>query len=202
MGTSQGIDQLGRDPHPLARVAHRPFEDIAHAQLAADVLHADGLALVGEARIAASIPGPSPLISVIARSSTPPAIPRWMPSASMASGRTEGQAMVTSDTELRRLTILEILVSSGWGAFGALLSFVGLAGRKPRRPTAPTLAGPLRGTNSRRNLGHSTAVPVRDRQIRSSTIPIDRHQRRCELPPRFPPSRLFGRLPSSIPARP
>jgi integrase len=32
--------------------------------------------------------------------------------------------------------------------------------------------------------------------IRSSSdgkFPIDRHQRRCELPPRFPPSRLSGR---------
>ena len=46
--------------------------------------------------------------------------------------------------------------------------------------------------------------PVRNRQIRSSSggkFPIDRHQRRCELPPRFPPSRLFGRLPPCIPSR-
>ena len=33
-------------------------------------------------------------------------------------------------------------------------------------------------------------------------IPIDRHQRRCKLPPRFPPSRLFGRLPPCTPSRP
>ena len=40
--------------------------------------------------------------------------------------------------------------------------------------------------------------PVPNRQIRSSSggkFPIDRHQPRCELSPRFPPSRLFGRLP-------
>src|SRR5207247_1718904 len=46
--------------------------------------------------------------------------------------------------------------------------------------------------------------PVRNRQIRSSSggkFPIDRHQRPCELPPRFPPSRLFGRLPPCIPSR-
>jgi len=54
------------------------------------------------------------------------------------------------------------------------------------------------GQNQRR-AGHPTVV-LSERQIRSSRggkFPIDRHQRRCELPPRFPPSRLFG-TPASV----
>src|SRR5207244_5661792 len=60
----------------------------------------------------------------------------------------------------------------------------------PRRPKPA-----LRWSLNRRH--------VRNRPIRSSSggkFPIDRHQRRCELPPRFPPSRLFGRLPPCIPS--
>ena len=46
------VDQLRGDAHPAAGLAHRAFEDIADAELAADLLHVDGLALVGKARIA------------------------------------------------------------------------------------------------------------------------------------------------------
>src|SRR5438552_7186611 len=47
-----GIDQLRGDAHPVAALAHAAFEHIAHAEFAADLLHIDRLALVGEARIA------------------------------------------------------------------------------------------------------------------------------------------------------
>src|SRR5580693_9660827 len=46
------VDQLRGDADPAARFAHRAFENIAHTQFAADRLHIDRLALVGEARIA------------------------------------------------------------------------------------------------------------------------------------------------------
>ena len=36
-----GIDQLPGDAHPVAALAHRTFEHIAHAKLAADLLHID-----------------------------------------------------------------------------------------------------------------------------------------------------------------
>jgi hypothetical protein len=52
MCTSQCVDQLGRDPHPLARLAHRAFQRVTHTELAADLLHVNGLALVRKARIA------------------------------------------------------------------------------------------------------------------------------------------------------
>src|SRR6516162_7632140 len=51
MGAAGCIDQLRSDPHATARLAHRTFQYIAHAQFAADLLHVDGLALVGKARI-------------------------------------------------------------------------------------------------------------------------------------------------------
>src|SRR5262249_35453653 len=44
-------DQLPGDPHPVPGLAYRAFEHIPHAQLAADLLYVDRLALVGEARI-------------------------------------------------------------------------------------------------------------------------------------------------------
>ncbi len=47
-----GIDQVTADPEPIAAFAHRAFEQISHAELAADLLHIHGLALVGKARIA------------------------------------------------------------------------------------------------------------------------------------------------------
>src|SRR5262249_54341391 len=46
------LNQLRGNAHATASLAHRAFEHIAHAQLAADLLHINGLALVGEARIA------------------------------------------------------------------------------------------------------------------------------------------------------
>ena len=47
-----GVDQLAGDAHAVAGLAHAAFEHIAHAEFAADLLHIDRLALVGEARIA------------------------------------------------------------------------------------------------------------------------------------------------------
>jgi hypothetical protein len=46
MRACQGIDQLPRDAHPRSRLAHRAFEHIAHAELAPDLFHVDGTALV------------------------------------------------------------------------------------------------------------------------------------------------------------
>jgi hypothetical protein len=46
------FDQLSGNPHTLAGFAHRAFEHIAHTQFARYLLHVDGLALVGKARIA------------------------------------------------------------------------------------------------------------------------------------------------------
>ena len=46
------VDQLAGDPHPIARPADAALEDVAHAELAADLLDVDGFALVGETRIA------------------------------------------------------------------------------------------------------------------------------------------------------
>jgi hypothetical protein len=45
------IDQLPGDAHLVRRLAHAAFQHIAHAELAADLLHVDRAALVGEARI-------------------------------------------------------------------------------------------------------------------------------------------------------
>ncbi len=52
MRPGRGLDQLRRDAHPVARLAHASFQDIAHAELTPDLSHIDGSALVGEARIA------------------------------------------------------------------------------------------------------------------------------------------------------
>ena len=46
------IDQLACDANLSCRLAHRPLKDIAHAELASDLLYVDGLAFEGEARIA------------------------------------------------------------------------------------------------------------------------------------------------------
>ena len=43
-----GFDQLRGDADAVAGFAHAAFEHIAHAKLAANLLHIDGLALVGE----------------------------------------------------------------------------------------------------------------------------------------------------------
>ena len=52
MRAGRGIDQLAGDAHPAAGLAHAALEHVAHAELAADLPHVDGPALVGEARIA------------------------------------------------------------------------------------------------------------------------------------------------------
>src|SRR5262249_35068566 len=72
MRTGNRIDQLPGDAHLRARLAHRAFEDIAHAQFAADPFHIDGLALVGEARIARDDEQPAMRESAVMISSTIP----------------------------------------------------------------------------------------------------------------------------------
>jgi len=52
MRPANSVDQLAGNAHALAAFAHRALEHIADAELAADLLHIDGLPLVGEARIA------------------------------------------------------------------------------------------------------------------------------------------------------
>ena len=52
VGPRSCIDQLPGNPQAFARPANTSLEDIADAQLAADLLDVDSLALVGEARIA------------------------------------------------------------------------------------------------------------------------------------------------------
>ena len=52
MRAGLGLDQLGRDAQPAARLAHAALQHIAHAKLAPDLPDIDRLALVGEARIA------------------------------------------------------------------------------------------------------------------------------------------------------
>ena len=46
------VDELSGDAHAVRRLADAAFEHIAHAQVAADLLHIARPALVGEARIA------------------------------------------------------------------------------------------------------------------------------------------------------
>ena len=46
------LDELGGDAHPAAGFAHAPLEHVAYVQLAADDMRVDGLALVGEGRVA------------------------------------------------------------------------------------------------------------------------------------------------------
>ena len=52
MRPARSIDQLRGDADPLRRLAHAAFEHVTHTQLATDLLHIDGPALVGKARIA------------------------------------------------------------------------------------------------------------------------------------------------------
>ena len=47
-----GVDELGVDPHLIAARLHRAFENIAHAQILADRLGVDRLALEGQGRVA------------------------------------------------------------------------------------------------------------------------------------------------------
>jgi hypothetical protein len=78
---------------------------------------------------------------------------------------------------------------------------------RPTKPGAPNTRSPRRSHPRRPKPAPGSSLnrrPVRNPLIRSSSggkFPIDRHQRRCELPPRFPPSRLFGRLPPCTPSR-
>src|SRR5262245_50339658 len=46
------IDELRRYANAVCRLAHAPFEEVAHAQIATHLLHIDGAALVDERRIA------------------------------------------------------------------------------------------------------------------------------------------------------
>ena len=46
------VDELGVDAHPVLVALHRAFEHIAHAELLADRLGVDALALVGEGGVA------------------------------------------------------------------------------------------------------------------------------------------------------
>ena len=52
MRAAFGVDELGVDAHPVLIALHRAFEHVAHAQLLADRLGVDALALVGEGRVA------------------------------------------------------------------------------------------------------------------------------------------------------
>src|SRR5208337_1822340 len=52
MSAAFGVDELGVDAHPGAVALHRAFEDIAHAELLADRLGVEGLALEGEGGVA------------------------------------------------------------------------------------------------------------------------------------------------------
>ena len=52
MRRGRGVDELPGDADARARLAHAAFQHVAHAKLAADLLHVDGAALVGEGRIA------------------------------------------------------------------------------------------------------------------------------------------------------
>ena len=52
MRGSLRIDQLARDADPAAGPAHAAFEDVARPEVAADLLHVDRPALVGEGRVA------------------------------------------------------------------------------------------------------------------------------------------------------
>jgi hypothetical protein len=52
MRVGLGIDQLGAHTHLVARPLDAPFQHIAHAQLAADLLRASGPVAIGEGRIA------------------------------------------------------------------------------------------------------------------------------------------------------
>ena len=48
----RSIDQLRRDAHPIAELAHASFDNVADRQFSADLRHADGSALVNKSRVA------------------------------------------------------------------------------------------------------------------------------------------------------
>ena len=49
---SFSVDQLRVDANTIAAALHTAFEDVAHVELASDLLHVRGLAFVGERRVA------------------------------------------------------------------------------------------------------------------------------------------------------
>jgi hypothetical protein len=51
VSAAAGVDELGVDPRPIAARLHRAFENIAHAQILADRLGVDRLALVSHGRV-------------------------------------------------------------------------------------------------------------------------------------------------------
>src|SRR6516225_12390159 len=52
MPAAPRLDQLCRQTDAVASLAQAAFEDIAHAELAADLLHVDGAAFEGKGRVA------------------------------------------------------------------------------------------------------------------------------------------------------
>ena len=52
MGAAVGVNELGVDPHLIAAGLHRAFQNVAHAQIFADGLGVDRLALEREGRVA------------------------------------------------------------------------------------------------------------------------------------------------------
>ncbi len=52
MVAGRAIDELRSDANAVAGFADAAFEDVAHAELAGDLLYIDGAALVGEAAVA------------------------------------------------------------------------------------------------------------------------------------------------------
>ena len=52
VSAAAGVDELGVDPHPVAARLHRSFENIAHAEILADRLRVDRLALEGHGSVA------------------------------------------------------------------------------------------------------------------------------------------------------
>src|SRR5215831_14909979 len=52
MSAGRRVHQLPSDAHPLSGLTHAAFEHVAHAEVAPDLLHVNGFALVRKARIA------------------------------------------------------------------------------------------------------------------------------------------------------
>src|SRR5580704_1399905 len=52
MRAGLSVDELGIHPHLIAAVLFAPLQHIAHAEVSADLLYVQGLALVGEGRAA------------------------------------------------------------------------------------------------------------------------------------------------------
>jgi hypothetical protein len=52
MSAACGVNELGVDPHQIADRLHRAFQHVAHAQILADRLSVDRLALEGHGRVA------------------------------------------------------------------------------------------------------------------------------------------------------